>query len=633
MLDAMRHRRRSWLVLAALGSALISDCTASEGSWADILDHGSVLGFPSYSEANQLLEGWLDTYPDILSKRRIGSSFESRPIFAYVLGSHIESTALARPQVLLTSLTHAREPAGLTVLLYFLGRMLELYAQHDAEAVYVLRSRQIFLVPFVNPDGYVANEARAEKMVRKNRRPTCGDDDANGGVDLNRNFGVHWSADFSVCNEEYQGDHPFSEPETQALRWLVEGNEFKAAVNFHTYGGMLTHPYNWAAIEKLSLADQQIYTEIGDVFQWPQFGPAIQTVGYTTSGEMDDWMYGARGIISMSPEVGPESGGFWPPRDEIMGINRRNFVRMLYVVHKAGAEVEARLVRSSSMGRPVLSHGSLAALPGSASQEALDLDVRNGGLSSTAGAVLGVAIAGAAAASASGVDGAATGVVAAVVNQTGSHVAWARWHRASGSATLALAFALPAMARRSRETLRVLVGRSFLPVGALDLRFCIAEDSGSAVGEIDNMRPRVACQCFGDRPLEGEQLQNASWFRAAGDADGFSALCAAALEVAAAAAAAMPAPAPALRTEVPSAAAEGVVGAADARHAAARDSAAMRAGDGKAFGAGAPVVLAIACAALGLGVFAKVRYAQSVVQIAGVRQTEVASMLRTSDNV
>ena len=33
------------------------------------------------------------------------------------------------------------------------------------------------------------------------------------------------------------------------------------------------------------------------------FGPAQSTVGYTTTGEADDWLYGKMGIISMMPEV------------------------------------------------------------------------------------------------------------------------------------------------------------------------------------------------------------------------------------------------------------------------------------------------------------------------------------------
>ena len=54
-------------------------------------------------------------------------------------------------------------PAGLTVLLYFLGHLLEKFVQGDAEALYILEMRNIWFVPFVNPDGYVANQGLRSK--------------------------------------------------------------------------------------------------------------------------------------------------------------------------------------------------------------------------------------------------------------------------------------------------------------------------------------------------------------------------------------------------------------------------------------------------------------------------------------
>ncbi|CAK9093596.1 Carboxypeptidase T [Durusdinium trenchii] len=94
----------------------------TNSSWTEKLDHGSISGFPSYDEANKLLEQFL-----------IGKSFESRPIYAYILGTR-DGRQQHPPQVLLTALTHAREPAGLTVLIYFLGHLLDQFQQGDAQA-------------------------------------------------------------------------------------------------------------------------------------------------------------------------------------------------------------------------------------------------------------------------------------------------------------------------------------------------------------------------------------------------------------------------------------------------------------------------------------------------------------------
>jgi murein tripeptide amidase MpaA len=163
-----------------------------------------VRGFPSYEAANALLDTWVKERPSELRRHEIGHSYEHRPIHAYVLAANA-SESQGRPKVLLTSLMHAREPASLTVLLNFIGRLLELYASGDPEATSTLRARELWLVPFVNPDGYVENERLLAAgvpdgavLVRKNRRPTC-DSSVDGGVDLNRNFGVHWKDTFEPC--------------------------------------------------------------------------------------------------------------------------------------------------------------------------------------------------------------------------------------------------------------------------------------------------------------------------------------------------------------------------------------------------------------------------------------------------
>ena len=49
------------------------------------------------------------------------------------------------------------------------------------------------------------------------------------GVDLNRNFGYLWSNNGTgVCEAQYPGDQPFSEPETRAIR--VRSNKIEVII-------------------------------------------------------------------------------------------------------------------------------------------------------------------------------------------------------------------------------------------------------------------------------------------------------------------------------------------------------------------------------------------------------------------
>jgi hypothetical protein len=384
---------------------------------------------------------------------------------AYILGSRgVRHSRGSVPQVLLTSLMHAREPASLTVVLYYLGRSLELLMHGDPHTLYLVETREVWLVPFVNPDGYVANEGIVHKLVRKNLRPTCGDQ-ASSGVDLNRNFAFHWKKSTLPCNEEFQGARPFSEPETQAIKRLCEENHFRAAMNFHSFGGMLTHPFNWAKHPLLPMDDQRVYDEFAAVFGWRRFGPAMRTVGYTTTGESDDWMYGVHKIISMSPEVGPESGDFWPPSDEIQGINQRNFQRILYVVQKAGLELNISWGQTMLQEEPVALPTPLPALEGGLPQAVLELTLRNSGLTASVGAT---------SASQAAAGESRSGVTQAAVLVDGKLVA-AKLVVGNSSVPGGVTFQVPPVPRRSSSSFQLLVGRTWEPTGPRELRVCMVE--------------------------------------------------------------------------------------------------------------------------------------------------------------
>jgi len=309
--------------------------------WAGRLNTGDVFGYPSLSQAHALLDEWVQQYPTHIRRETVGESYEKRPMYSYVLKPPAAGTAEV-PQILITAMTHAREPAGMTVSLFFVGRTLERYSRGDPTAMYLLDNREIWVLPFVNPDGWVAIERTKNRWIRKNRRPTCpGRQAQSSGVDLNRNFDYKWELGRSTdpCREEYGGTAPFSEPETQCIKSLVETHNFVMAMNFHTYGSMLTYPFNWMSPRdgQPPAELKEFFDEVQSVVHYDQgAGTVFQVLGYTTSGEADDWMYGKHHIFSMTPEVGPEASGFIPKAHEIAGIDTRNFVRTTHIVLKGG---------------------------------------------------------------------------------------------------------------------------------------------------------------------------------------------------------------------------------------------------------------------------------------------------------
>ena len=97
----------------------------------------------------------------------------------------------------------------------------------------MLAQTQFHFLPILNVDGanLVEQHWNQEGKIinkRKNMNPTnlakCGEE--NGGVDLNRNFGVDWTSQniqnmTELCGEYWPGNQAFSEPETVAVREFV----------------------------------------------------------------------------------------------------------------------------------------------------------------------------------------------------------------------------------------------------------------------------------------------------------------------------------------------------------------------------------------------------------------------------
>lgn len=212
----------------------------------------------------------------------------ANPIYAVKISDNV-TTDEPEPEVLYTGLQHARERIGGTSLIFFMQFLAEQYAL-DNRIKNLVDNRAIYIVPCVNPDGYMYNYSGASAsyptsgggLWRKNRRNTGGGA-GNIGVDLNRNYGIDWSncsGASSSCGssnkteDTYYGPSAFSEPETQAIRNFVQSRRFVNAIDQHCYGPYYSLPYGRPTLHPaLSTEDEHYYQYVFRINGFIQWSP------------------------------------------------------------------------------------------------------------------------------------------------------------------------------------------------------------------------------------------------------------------------------------------------------------------------------------------------------------------------
>lgn len=311
------------------------DPCASTGGGNDITyttpnnyNGGSMGGFLTYSEFIAEIDDMAAQYPNLITSKAPISNFqthEGRDIY-WLRISDNPTVDENEPEILYTSLIHAREPASLAELMFYMWYLLENYGT-NAEVTHLVDNTEMYFVPMINPDGYIQNEINDPNgggLWRKNMRNNAGSN--CDGVDLNRNFSYQYGASGvsgNPCADNYLGPNAFSEPETQAIKWLCENRDFQVALNYHSFGDLLLFPFGYASIQTPDY-DQQLAWAT-HMTQVSGHIPQLSADLYPAAGDSDDWMYaGDLGtkpkIFAFTPEVGDNNQGFWPNPSQIEGI-------------------------------------------------------------------------------------------------------------------------------------------------------------------------------------------------------------------------------------------------------------------------------------------------------------------------
>jgi len=307
--------------------------------------------FFSYQEVSDLLDEWYTDFPNIISdKFVIGTTEESREIWAVRICANPDQ---GKPEVFYNSLTHAREPAGMMTVMYFMDYLLNNY-DSDPNVTYLVNNRELWFVPIVNPDGYEYNYDADGNIVnaglwRKNRQPNVDPNDLGEdysdcpGVDPNRNFSWEWQYESGLtagsdepCSDGFRGFNPMSTNETDAISYICTNHNFKLALNYHTYSDLLIRPWDFNA---QPTSDENIFDEYTRLMASSNayiFGQA-ENILYACNGTANDYMYHDFGILSFTPEVGNAWDNFWPDADRLELLMEENIDMNMLAAYYGGA--------------------------------------------------------------------------------------------------------------------------------------------------------------------------------------------------------------------------------------------------------------------------------------------------------
>ncbi|MER7003034.1 M14 family metallopeptidase [Dactylosporangium sp. NPDC000555] len=294
-------------------------------------------GYHDYAEMMAELDRAAKAHPTIMRKLSLGKSYEGRDMPLIKISDNVTEDE-DEPEVLYGAHQHAREHLTVEMALYLVRLFTEQYGK-DPRITRLVNSREIWIVPDMNPDGGEYDIVGGQyHNWRKNRQPAG---DGYRGVDLNRN----WGYKFGCCqgsspvasSETYHGPRAFSAPETQRLRDFVLSRrvggvqQIRAAIDFHTYSELVLWPYGYTerpSAPGLGQDQQRTFATLGGILAKSNgYTPEQSSSLYITDGSIIDWLWATQGVWAFTFEMypgSPDKGGFYPPASVIAEQTARN---------------------------------------------------------------------------------------------------------------------------------------------------------------------------------------------------------------------------------------------------------------------------------------------------------------------
>ncbi len=325
--------------IQALGFSVEQHAAPSQVAGPELAFPPADSNYHDYSEMMSVINSLASSYPSIFRVTTIGNSYEGRNMPLIKISDNV-ATDENEVEILFNHHQHAREHLTVEMAIYLMNMFTSGYGS-DSRITNIVNSREIWIVPDMNPDGGEYDIATGSyRSWRKNRQPNSGS--SNVGTDLNRNWSYQWGccggSSGTTSSETYRGPSAFSAPETVNLRNFVNSRviggvqQIKANIDFHTYSQLILWPFGYTTANNpsgMSADEYNTFATLGqNMAATNSYTPEQSSDLYVADGTSIDWMWGTHRIWAYTFEMYPGSsgsgGGFYPPDEVIPAQTSRN---------------------------------------------------------------------------------------------------------------------------------------------------------------------------------------------------------------------------------------------------------------------------------------------------------------------
>ena len=246
-------------------------------------------GYPTFDQISKIMQSFEQNYPHICQMHDIGKSYEGRSLLFMKISDHVMIEE-DEPEVKYISSMHGDEPIGTILSLNLIDHLLSNYDK-DAEITELVNELEIWIMPLMNPDGYVHNK-------RFNMQ----------GFDLNRNFPDRVvDSQNTTTGRAIEIQH--------VMNWAFEHSSVLSA-NFHSGELVVNYPYDsdfdshasYSAtpddklFREMALSYAQLNSPMYNSTHFP-FGITNGVDWYFVYGGMQDWNYVWMGCMELTIEL------------------------------------------------------------------------------------------------------------------------------------------------------------------------------------------------------------------------------------------------------------------------------------------------------------------------------------------